>query len=240
MRLIKLVEKIINRKTWNYDGYRYNLKSIEDTGYYAQIEMDCQLPKKGQSYCIKKLESDFKNIIDIVSSILGVDEINYNVYFFVDGKMSEDLYINPEDSMEIRKYLREEKDIEFYTTIGFIKVKIKCYPSKRAPTISSENFLTFYMFYDIIEVTRNNSGINVKEEHFSDFCNSLNEIVIDREFFLDIADEIYEIINDSLLIGTFDGSVDVLAQMRNILGRDADLSSNEYILKKEWFNFEPS
>jgi hypothetical protein len=96
------------------------------------------------------------------------------------------------------------------------------------------------MFYDIIEVTRNNSGINVKEEHFSDFCNSLNEVVIDREFFLYIADEIYEIINDSLLIGTFDGSVDVLAQMRNILGRDADLSSNEYILKKEWFNFEPS
>jgi hypothetical protein len=72
MRLIKLVEKIINRKTWNYDGYRYTLKSIEDNGYYAQIEMDCQLPKKGQSYCIKKLESDFKNIIDIVSSILGV------------------------------------------------------------------------------------------------------------------------------------------------------------------------
>jgi hypothetical protein len=89
----------------------------------------------------------------------------------------------------------------------------------------------------IIEVTKNDSDIKVKEEHFSDFCNSLNEIVIDREFFLYIADEIYEIINDSLLIGTFDGSVDVLAQMRNILGRDANLSSNEYVLKKEWFNF---
>jgi hypothetical protein len=237
MRLTKLVEKIINRKPWNYDGYRYNLKSIEDNGYYVQIEMNCQLPKKGQSYCIKKLESDFKDIMDNVSSILGVDEINYNVYFFVDGKMSEDVYINPEDSMEIRNYLKEESEIEFYTSLGFIKVKIKCYPSKRAPTLNYENFITFYIFYDIIEVKISDSDIKVKEEHFSDFCNSLHEILIDREFSLNIADEIYEIINDSLLIGTFDGAVDVLALMRNILGRDADLSSNEYVLKKEWFNF---
>jgi hypothetical protein len=190
----KLITKYLKRKKWEYNGTQYIFRTAEPKDSYIECLIDCDLPKKGQSYTRLKFEDDLNTILWETHDMFG-EKIAFNADFFVDGHVAQDVYLNDETKSRIRKEL---KSLYFFKINGRenqIDTKFSCelkiFPSfNKIPNMDNES-ITFSFFYDIFNLTYEDKSVKLKDSQYNEGKSWIEDIMLDNDFASDVADLFY-------------------------------------------------
>ena len=103
---LNLISKYLKRRNWVYDGTQYIFSDILISDSFITSSVDCVLPKKGQSYIRSKFVWCLDKIMNDVYDMFG-EKVAFDVEYFVDGEVAENVYISDETNQEIREKLKE-------------------------------------------------------------------------------------------------------------------------------------
>lgn len=217
----KLITKYLKRKKWDYDETQYVFRTAEPKDSYIECLIDCVLPKKGQSYTRLKFGYDFNRIMEDIYDMFG-EKIAFEVDFFVDGNVAQDVYLSTNTKQKIRDELK---------TFNWFKVKgkppidtrfsceLKVYPSNKNPAVNSEG-IDFYYFWDVFNITINDISVKIEESYYAEAKGYIDNFMLDNDFSSDIADIFYTACEDEFQFKDTDLYVSASGFSRKIDGVD--------------------
>ena len=217
----KLITKYLKRKRWEYDGTQYIFRTAEWDESLIVCIVDCILPEKGQSYTKAKFRDSLNNIMANVYDIFD-EKMAFSVDFFVDGKEAKSFYLSDNVKRKIRDGL---KKVNRFNINGKppINTKFSCdlkvYPSTKEPSVDDE-FVNFYYFWDVFNITFNDIPVKVEESHYADAKGYIDTFMLDNDFSSDIADIFYEACEDEFKFGSTDMYISASGYLRKIDGVD--------------------
>jgi hypothetical protein len=201
----KLINKLFVGKTIKKDIFSYEFISSSINSYdigWMDIKINVITPKKGQSYFKGVFITDVKEIISKVETFIG--KKLYNLYFYVDGKKCEDVFISNEDERKIFENLSKIDQINIFDNNISFKSKVSFkkptnYPwyknSYEGPEISLN-----YDIYDIRvngEIPGPNFGKDDKK--LSILSQHINELLMDSDRFRDnVSESVINVLEPSM------------------------------------------
>lgn len=221
------VIKYLTKKKWIYDGTEYRFRNPRMVEGYLQSEVDCILPKKGQSYTRIKFADVLQSEIMVDVFYMFDEKIAFEVDFFVDGKVAEDVFISEETNARIRKGLKE---IYWFKINGKRPIdtkfscEVKVFPSaSKKITIETDN-VDFPFFFDVFNLTYNDSPVVVKESMYRQAKAAIENFMSDNDFSSDVADKYYLACEPDFRFSNTDLYVSAHGHIRKIDGVDLGLA----------------
>lgn len=189
---LNLISKYLKRKNWVYDGTQYIFRDILIDDSFIKSSVDCVLPKKGQSYIRSKFVWCLDKIMNDVHDVFG-ETVAFDVDYFVDGKVAENVYISDETNQEIRKEL---KKFNWYKLKGKPPIDtrfscgVKVFPSTKKPYADYE-CVDFNFFWDVFDLTINDIPVEVDSNFYREAKGYIENLMQDTDFSSDISDIFY-------------------------------------------------
>ena len=201
----KLITKYLQRKKWEYDGTQYVFRTAEPNDSFLQCLVDCVLPKKGQSYARLKFGYDLQRILENIYDMFG-EKIAFEVEFFVDGNVAEEVYLSDETKKRIRQELKELYWFKIQTA-GFdtsFSCELKVFPSfVRKPYVDNES-VTFNFFIDIFNLTYKDKRVTLKDSDYNQGKSWIEDVMWDHDFATDVSDYFYTACEPEFKFGSTD------------------------------------
>lgn len=177
-----ILKKIYQSEIFENDGFVYNIvdvKKLEDWAESYSISFDVELPKKGQSYLLAKLDDDVRDIIDFSQQILDT-QFSFSIGITVDGQKAKEIFLSKELVTEIiislktnfTKFRTEDDNFE-----ADIKVLPKIDKNLENKFYSfSYNSINFFFKVDVLNYQSNeNLKFNDKNELMEFLHHELHE-----------------------------------------------------------------
>lgn len=186
--------KYLTKKKWIYDGTEYLFRNPKIDDSYIHSEIDCILPKKGQSYTRVKFTDILQTEIMMDVYNMFDEQIGFEVDFFVDGKVAEDVFISEETNVRIRKGLKE---IYWFKIFGKEPIdtkfscEVKIFPSTSKKITTDVDSVDFPFFFDVFNLIYNDSPVTVKESMHREAKAAIENFLLDNDFNTDVADKYY-------------------------------------------------
>lgn len=218
---LELVSKYLKRKKWVYDGTEYLFRDVKPEGSYIHSIIDCILPKKGQSYTRSKFVWCLENIMNDVYDMFG-EKVPFEVDFFVDGKVAENVYLSDETKQEIRKKLKE---VHWFKLKGKPPIdtrfscEVKVFPSNKKPHSDYET-VEFSFFWDVFNITINDIPVEVDSRFYQEAKGYIDTVMLDNDFGSDISDIYYSACEKDFQLSGTDMYVIANGYLRKIDGVD--------------------
>lgn len=203
----KLINKLFVGKTIKKDKFSYEFISSSINSYdYDRVDIKINVitPKKGQSYFKGIFIKDVKEIISKIETFIG--KKLYNLYFYVDGKKCEDVFISDEDEKKIFENLSKIDEINIFDNNIRFKSKVSFkkptnYPwyknSYEGPEISLN-----YDIYDIrVNGERPGPNFGKDDKKLSILSQHINELLMESDRFRDdVTDTVINVLEPSMRI----------------------------------------
>ena len=237
----KLITKYLKRKRWEYDGIQYIFRTAEPKDSYIECLIDCDLPKKGQSYTRLKFEDDLNTILGETYDMFG-EKISFLAEFFVDGNVAQDVYLNEETKKRIRENLKTLYWFKIKSTQGKTETRFSCelkvYPAfNKKPTTDGES-VTFNFFYDIFNLTYEDKQVILKDSHYNEGKSWIDNLMMENDFASDVADLFYTACEpDFKFYSSGDLYISATGYLRNIDGVNKGYGEWKQWDKKQIDNF---
>lgn len=197
-----ILKKIYQSEIFENDGFVYNIvdvKKLEDWAESYSISFDVELPKKGQSYLLAKLDDDVRDIIDFSQQILDT-QFSFSIGITVDGQKAKEIFLSKELVTEIiislktnfTKFRTEDDNFE-----ADIKVLPKIDKNLENKFYSfSYNSINFFFKVDVLNYQSNE---NLKFNDKNEFMEFLHHELHEAENFRSLMEEdIYGILTPEL------------------------------------------
>lgn len=193
--IFNAVSKYLKRKKWIYDGTQYVFRTAEPIDSYIKCEIDCILPKEGQSYTVLKFRYDLDTIMEDVHDIFG-EKIAFESDFFVDGKKSEDVYLSNETKNKIRTELKSLHSFKRQMSgKSPIDIKFSCdtnvFPAFNQKIYMESDNITFTFFVDISNLIYEDRHVTLKDSFNAEGKSWIESFMWDNDFVTDVADMFY-------------------------------------------------
>jgi hypothetical protein len=193
--IFNLVSKYLRRKKWIYGGTQYVFRTAEPIDSYIKCEIDCILPKEGQSYTVLKFRYDLDTIMQDVHDMFG-EKIAYQSDFFVDGKNPEDVYLSEGTKNKIRTELKSLHSFKRQLSgSGPIDIKFSCdtkvFPAFHQKPYMEPDNITFTFFVDISNLIYEDRHVTLKDSFTTKGKSWIESFMWDNDFAADIADIFY-------------------------------------------------
>jgi hypothetical protein len=191
----KLINKLFVGKTIEKNTFSYEFISSSINSYdYDRVDIKINVitPKKGQSYFKGVFITDVKEIISKVETFIG--KKLYNLYFYVDGKKCEDVFISDEDERKIFENLSKIDQINIFSN----NIRFKSKVSFKEPTYypwyqNSQEGPEINFNYDIYDITVNGEKpgffFGKDDEKINILAQNINELLMDSD---EIRDDVEE------------------------------------------------
>ena len=207
---VKFATKFLKGETFTVDGFEYQFISVQPQEDWAiNIIVNVLLPKKGQSFVVRKFDYDISAIVANFMEYFG-SSVSYNLKILVDGRPSPErgVYINKEDQDEIINSLNgnmSNLSISYRTTESFTyRIKGDLYWEKgdgKFHQDSIDEAIDFYFYYNVSTISVNNSELDVKPSKINEFASTLNNKLQDNDNFRDkVVDILYRVLEPSIQI----------------------------------------
>lgn len=189
---LNLISKYLKRRNWVYDGTQYIFRDILINDSFIKSSVDCILPKKGQSYTRSKFVWCLDNIMNDVYDMFG-EKVAFEVDYFVDGEVAENVYLSDETMQEIREEL---KKFNWYKLKGKPPIdtkfscEVKVFPSTKKPYADYE-CVDFAFFWDVFNITINDIPVEVDSNFYREAKGYIENLMQDTDFSSDISDIFY-------------------------------------------------
>jgi len=193
--IFNLVSKYLRRKKWIYGGTQYVFRTAEPIDSYIKCEIDCILPKEGQSYTVLKFRYDLDTIMEDVYDMFG-EKIAYQSAFFVDGKNPEDVYLSEETKNKIRTELKSLTGFKRQMSgKSPIDIKFSCdakvFPVFNQKIYMESDNITFTFFVDISNLIYEDRHVTLKDSFTAKGKSWIESFMWDNDFAADVADIFY-------------------------------------------------
>ena len=199
----KLINKLFVGKTIKKDKFSYEFISSSINSYdYDRVDIKINVitPKKGQSYFKGVFITDVKEIISKIETFIG--KKLYNLYFYVDGKKCEDVFISNEDERKIFENLNKidqinifDNNIRFKSKVSFKKpTKYPWYKnSYEGPEIS--------LNYQYSSSLPSGRRFGKDDKKLSILSQHINELLMESDRFRDdVTDVVVNVLEPSMRI----------------------------------------
>jgi hypothetical protein len=224
----KLITKYLKRKRWEYDGTQYVFRTAEPRDSYIECEIDCILPKEGQSYTVLKFEYDLNTIMGDVYDMFG-EKIAFESDFFVDGKKPEDVYLSNETKNKIRTELKSLHSFKRQMSDNSpINIKFSCdthvFPAFNKKTYMESDNISLRFFVDISNLIYEDRRVTLKDSLSAKGKSWIESFMWDNDFAVDVADIFYTACESDFKFYGTDLFINASGNIRKIDGVDV---SNE-------------
>lgn len=219
----KLITKYLKRKRWEYDGTHYIFRTAEPKDSYIECLIDCDLPKKGQSYTRLKFEDDINRILAETYDMFG-ETIAFHAEFFVDGNVAQNVYLSEETKKRIRKELKtlywfKIKGSNFDKVDTKFSCELSVFPALNKKPMMDGESVTFNFFYDIFNLTYEDKKVTLKDSHYNEGKSWIENLMLENDFASDVADLFYTACEpDFRFQGSGDLYISAIGYLRNIDG----------------------
>jgi hypothetical protein len=203
----KLINKLFVGKTIEKNTFSYEFISSSINSYdYDRVDIKINVitPKKGQSYFKGVFITDVKEIISKVETFIG--KKLYNLYFYVDGKKCEDVFISDEDERKIFENLSKIDQINIFSN----NIRFKSKVSFKEPTYypwyqNSQEGPEINFNYDIYDITVNGErpgpNFGKDDKKLSILSQNINELLIESDRFRDdVSESVINVLEPSMRI----------------------------------------
>ena len=203
----KLINKLFVGKTIEKNTFSYEFISSSINSYdYDRVDIKINVitPKKGQSYFKGVFITDVKEIISKVETFIG--KKLYNLYFYVDGKKCEDVFISDEDERKIFENLSKIDQINIFSN----NIRFKSKVSFKEPTYypwyqNSQEGPEINFNYDIYDITVNGErpGPNFGKDNkkIDILAQNINELLIESDRFKeDVEEAVINVLEQSMRV----------------------------------------
>lgn len=190
-----LVSKYLRRKKWIYGGTQYVFRTAEPIDSYIKCEIDCILPKEGQSYTVLKFRYDLDTIMEDVSNMFD-EKIAFESDFFVDGKKPENVYLSEETKNKIRTEMKSLRSFkrQMYGNSP-INIKFSCdvnvFPAFNKKTYMEHDNISLPFFVDISNLIYDDRRVTLKDSFKDEAKSWIESFMWDNDFATDVADIFY-------------------------------------------------
>ena len=190
----KLINKLFVGKTIKKDRFSYEFisSSINFYNFELDIKVNVITPKKGQSYFKGIFIKDVKEIISKIETFIG--KKLYNLYFYVDGKKCEDVFISNEDERKIFENLNKIDQINIFDNNIRFKSKVSFKEPRNYPWYQNSYEGPEINFnYDIYDITVNGErpgpNFGKDDKKLSILSQNINELLMDSDRFRENVEE---------------------------------------------------
>jgi len=200
-----LINKLFVGKTIEKDTFDYEFISSSINSYdYDRVDIKINVitPKKGQSYFKGVFITDVKEIISKIETFIG--KKLYNLYFYVDGKKCEDVFIGNEDERKIFENLNKIDQINIFDN----NIKFKSKVSFKKPTNypfyqNSQDGPEISLKYDIYDIRVNGEipgpNFGKDDKKLSILSQHINELLMDSDRFRDnVSESVINVLEPSM------------------------------------------
>jgi len=194
------VGKAIEKDTFDYEFISSSINSYD----YDRVDIKINVitPKKGQSYFKGVFITDVKEIISKIETFIG--KKLYNLYFYVDGKKCEDVFIGNEDERKIFENLNKIDQINIFDN----NIKFKSKVSFKKPTNypfyqNSQDGPEISLKYDIYDIRVNGEipgpNFGKDDKKLSILSQHINELLMDSDRFRDnVSESVINVLEPSM------------------------------------------
>ena len=224
----KLIKKICKIKTWNIDGFKYKVVDTILRESYFQFIVNCELPKKGQSYAQKVFQNDFEEIVKEISELTG-SKIAFSVEFLVDGFPAKEVYLSLSDRNAIDSLLGQIKTILIPKSdspgfrrsnySGYFLVDVISNRNEKKSYSLEYDALTIHISYDVKSIRDEQTGKELEAplNWVRRVASGINDSLEESDYFADMADDVWRILSVPLKLRGGDIYINISGKIRKFL-----------------------
>jgi hypothetical protein len=250
MNISKIAKKYLMSQQFIVDGFEYQFISVEPEGGIdqdnIQFTVNVLLPKKGQSYLTEKFSRDILDIFEKLWKFLD-KQFSYYEYILVDGKEAEEIYISPEDQIEIIESLngniqtvkvKNKILIGDFSPRSVIEANISFRYNtniKNNPSIqTSSDGINFYFLYELRDIKIDGKRVRLNQHQYEAFAEVFNEKLLHSDFQNDVDSIVYYALEPSMKIKDYEFYYSCQLWLDKVEGREVEVTGNSYA-----YNFTP-